>query len=152
MIQKMYAAVARTIGDQAWFRPVSRKLVPLADKVLVPMGLRSTPWRTLLLTTVGRKSGVERQAPLFFVRAGTGVAVVGTNYGGQEPNWSKNLAVNPICTITLDKHTTRRHARLASDEEQQPIFSRFAEFYPAYDDYKERAGRDIPIWILESVR
>ena len=144
--------MARTVGDQTWFRPIAQRLLPFADKILVPIGLRSSPWRTLLLTTVGRNSGLERQAPLYFVRAGTGVAVIGTNYGGEEPNWSKNLVASPLCSMTLDKHTSRRHARLATEAEFEPIFERFVEFYPTYEDYRQRAGRDIPIWILESVQ
>ncbi len=144
-----YARVAKAIGDRPWFRPISRGLVPVLDKVLVPLGLRSTPWPTLVLATIGRKSGEERKAPLFYVEVDGGVAVPATNYGGAEPNWSKNLRANPRCQVTLDRQTTHRIARPAAEEDEDAIFQRFADFYPVYDVYRERAGRDIPIWILE---
>lgn len=144
-----YADVARAIGDKPWFRPVARKVLPVVDKVLVRMGWRATPWPTLLLTTLGRKTGTARNAPLYFVETNGGPAVLATNYGQQEPAWSHNLRANQNCQVTLRRATNEHRARLATTDEWSLLFERFAEFYPAYRTYLERAERDVPMWILE---
>lgn len=149
MLLRAYARFANVVGDQAWFRPVSQRFIPFVDKLLIPLGLRSTPWPTLLLTTTGRKSGEAREAPLFFVESADGLAVLGTNYGRPEPNWSLNLRAEPDCSYQLDRRTVTCRARVATETEFDDLFPRFVEFYDSYTDYRARAGRDIPIWILE---
>lgn len=147
-----YARLSARIGDRRWFRPVSLILLPMVDRVLVPLGLRAAPWPTLLLTSTGRVSGKERRTPLFFVETDAGPAVVATNYGRHEPDWSKNLRSDPMCTITLARQTRSAVARAATPDEGAELFKRFVAFYPSYQDYRERAERDIPVWILEATR
>ncbi|MBT8199893.1 MAG: nitroreductase family deazaflavin-dependent oxidoreductase [Acidimicrobiia bacterium] len=147
-----YARLAARIGDRRWFRPVSLFLLPMVDRVLVPLGMRAGPWPTLLLTSTGRVSGKERKTPLFFVETNAGPAVIATNYGRHEPDWSQNLRSDPVCTIMLARQTRPAVARAATPDEGDDLFSRFVAFYPTYVNYRERARRDIPIWILEYTR
>jgi deazaflavin-dependent oxidoreductase (nitroreductase family) len=147
-----YAKLARSIGDKTWFRPVATRILPPLDKQLARLGWRSTPWPTLLLVTVGRTSGCEHETPLYFVDDGGTLAVIATNYGRQEPDWSKNLRANPRTEVILRRATSRHTARLARPDEWQRIFAKFVHFYPGYITYREQAGRDIPIWILEGAR
>ena len=144
----MYARIARSIGDKPWFRPVARNLLPVADRALVKLGLRATPWPTLNLTTMGRSSGQARTTPLYFVEDGDHLVVVATNYGRQEPDWSRNLRHDPTCTVLLRRRSSPATARLAGREQSAELFARFVEFYPPYQQYRERADRDIPIWLL----
>lgn len=145
-----YARFARWVGDKPWFRPVARNVLPVVDRVLGRVGLRATPWPTMILTTTGRRSGEARETPLYFVDHLGRPAVIGTNYGKTvEPNWSLNLRHDSTCVIKTGRRTEHRRARLATSDEWEPIFARFAAFYPAYRDYRERAGRDIPIWVFE---
>ncbi len=121
----------------------------MVDRALVPLGLRAAPWPTLLLTTTGRVSGKDRKTPLFFIDADDGPAVAATNYGRHEPDWSRNLRANPACRTTSRRQTRRAVARAANPAEFESLFARFVEFYPSYEDYRARAGREVPIWILE---
>ena len=145
----MYRRFATWIGDKPWFRSIARHVVPPLDGFLIRFGMRATPWPTLLLTTTGRNSGRAHQAPLYFVSRGDALAVIASNYGGEEPGWSRNLARDQKCEVMLRRKVSARQARLASTDEWQPIFDEFAEFYPNYHAYRERADRKIPIWILE---
>ena len=146
----LYASLARWVGDKPWFRPVARNVLPAVDRFLGRVGLRATPWPTMILTTTGRKSGDPRDTPLYFVDPLGNPAVIGTNYGRPvEPHWSLNLRNDASCSIKNGRHTTQRRARLATAGEWEPIFAKFAAFYPSYRAYRERAGRDIPIWVFE---
>lgn len=144
----VYATLAASIGDRRWFRPIATGVLPVVDRLLGRVGWRSTPWPTLLLTTTGRTTGKDRRAPLYFVDHEGDMAVIATNYGRAEPQWSRNLDAMPKCEVTLRRRTTDFTARRARHQEWEPIFERFADFYPGYRTYIERADRDVPIWIL----
>ena len=84
-------------GKSRAFAVLGRALVP-ADRVLLRIsGGRfgvgaAVGLRTLLLTTIGRRSGSPRQVPLLYVERGGGYVVIGSNWGGEEhPAWSANL-------------------------------------------------------------
>lgn len=145
----MYAKLASWIGDKAWVRPIAARVLPPVDRLLARWGRQATPWPTAILTTVGRRSSKWHRTPLYFVLHDGSIAVIATNFGRADPDWSLNLAANPRCTVELRGSTSRHMARLAGHEEWEPIFRRFVGFYPPYAAYLERAGRDIPIWILE---
>lgn len=137
------------VGDKPWFRPVARRLLPAADKLLLKwFGWRATPWPTLLLTTTGRHSRAPHETPLYFVDHGGDLAVIASNYGGAEPAWSRNLRHDAACAVSLKRRSTTSRAHPASPGEWEDLFERFAAFYPSYRDYRARAGREIPIWIL----
>lgn len=146
----MYRALTRWIGSQAWLRPAATLVGPVDRFLLGKFGLRITPFPTLLLTTVGRRSGQAVDAPLWYVEDGSELAVIASNFGRNEPDWSLNLLAHPICTVKIRRQVEACRARLATDQQWQDYFERFAEFYPTYRDYIARAGRDVPIWVLTS--
>jgi len=144
----MYARFARWVGDKPWFRPLARRALPPVDKQLVKVGLHATPWPTLNLTTIGCATGKPRTVPLYFVEHGDDLAVIASNYGRAEPQWSRNLRRDRACKVLLRRNTTSAIARLATPEEWHDLFDRFTDFYPPYQQYLERAHRLIPIWVL----
>jgi deazaflavin-dependent oxidoreductase (nitroreductase family) len=140
--------LAAWIGDKPWFRPIATEVVPRVDRALAGLGWRATPWPTLLLTTT-RRSGHPHSTPLYFVDHGNTLAIIASNYGRAEPVWSHNLRRASDCVIKLHRRDEERTARLATDQEWESLFTAFAAFYPAYVAYRQRAGRHIPIWVLE---
>ncbi|SVD07114.1 uncharacterized protein METZ01_LOCUS359968, partial [marine metagenome] len=51
---------------------------------------------TLLLTTIGRKSGLRRTVPLFFFRANNAYFLIGSRGGSpKDPSWIPNLKSKP---------------------------------------------------------
>lgn len=112
--------------------------------------LALTPFPTLLLTTAGRKSGEAVDVPLWYLKDGEGLVVIASNFGGDEPDWSLNLRSDQACAVKIRRRTTAYRARLSEGKAWDRYLAKFAEFYPTYRDYIARAGREVPIWVLES--
>ena len=107
---------------------------------------------TLLLTTRGRKSGLLRRTALIFGRDGKNFLLVASKGGApKHPFWYLNLVANPEVEIQVgaDKFTVR--ARTANKEEKPRLWKIMAEIFPRYDEYQAKAGREIPLIILEPV-
>ncbi len=138
-------------GHTRWFAAVMKRLIPPVDLLLYRrFGGRGAGPPTLLLTTVGRKSGRERTVPLSYVRHGDGIAVVASNWGQRHhPAWSENLLANPEAQVRIGREVLEYRARRANPEEKARIWPRFVEMWPAYDTYRTRSGRDIRVFILE---
>ncbi len=109
--------------------------------------LRGAP--ILLLTTIGRKSGEPRVAPLLYLRDGEKVVVVASKGGmSKHPLWYRNLEANPDVEIEIGRERTKMLARRASDQEKAALWPRLIEMYRDYDDYQARTERNIPVIIL----
>jgi deazaflavin-dependent oxidoreductase (nitroreductase family) len=105
---------------------------------------------TLLLTTMGRRSGRPRVSPLSYVEHDGARAVVGTNFGqAHHPAWTANLLTHPDAEVLLDGVRTPVHARPATDEERSTLWPRFVAMYPGYETYRRRSGRLPRMFVLE---
>jgi deazaflavin-dependent oxidoreductase (nitroreductase family) len=118
-------------------------------------GKKGYLWRgapTLLLTTRGRKSGKLRRTALIFGRDEKNYLLVASQGGApKHPLWYLNLVANPQVEIQVaaDKFTVS--ARTATREEKPRLWKIMAGIFPRYDEYQAKAGRDIPLVILEPV-
>lgn len=118
-------------------------------------GEKGHEWRpgvpTLLLTTVGRRSGKARRTPLIYVRDGDRYAVVASNGGSDTaPQWYRNLAAEPRVRFQVGAEIFDGLARTASPEEKSRLWSAVTDVWPDYDTYQRRTSREIPVIILES--
>ena len=104
---------------------------------------------TLLLTTTGRKSGEDRTTPLIYGEHGDDPVVVASNGGMAPPAWFLNLEEEPHVDVQILGEKFGATARVASPEEKEELWPQMTEVWPAYDDYQEKATREIPIVILE---
>jgi F420H(2)-dependent quinone reductase len=110
-------------------------------------GLRA---KMLLLDHVGAKSGTKRTSPLQYIEDGEDVAVIASKGGySKHPAWFHNLKANPDTTVQIGAERRPVHARVADPEERERIWQKAVAIYPPYEDYRARAGREIPIVILE---
>ncbi|WP_167385063.1 nitroreductase family deazaflavin-dependent oxidoreductase [Amycolatopsis tolypomycina] len=145
-------------GKSRAFAVLGRALVP-ADRVLLRIsGGRvgvgaAVGLRTLLLTTIGRRSGEPRQVPLLYVERAGGYVVIGSNWGGEEhPAWSANLLANPAATVALHGRAIDVAGRLLTGDERREMWDAVAAYWPAYDRYAVRAEhREIRVFLLEPV-
>jgi deazaflavin-dependent oxidoreductase (nitroreductase family) len=82
--------------------------------------------KVLLLTTTGRKSGLERTTPLVYMPHGNDAIIYPSN-GGKEtpPAWWLNLQANAIATIQIGKTIREVRARrnLAQSRRLQPALA-----------------------------
>ncbi len=104
----------------------------------------------LLLDHVGAKSGVERTSPLVYVADGDDVAIVASKGGyPKHPAWFHNLRAHPETTVQIGTEKRAVRARVANPEERARLWPIAVDVYSGYEGYQARAGREIPIVILE---
>lgn len=105
---------------------------------------------TLLLTTIGRKSGVPLRLPLIFCRTDNGYAVIASKGGAPEhPSWYLNLQANPEVEVQVKADRFRARARIAGAEERAALWKKMTAIYPPYDEYQAATHREIPVVVLE---
>jgi deazaflavin-dependent oxidoreductase (nitroreductase family) len=107
---------------------------------------------TLLLTTIGRRSGESRTTPLIYGRAGERYLVVASRGGAPEhPAWYLNLVAQPEVQVQVLADRFKARARTASAADKPPLWKTMAAIWPAYDEYQTRTSREIPVVILERI-
>jgi deazaflavin-dependent oxidoreductase (nitroreductase family) len=104
----------------------------------------------LLLTTVGRRSGRPRTAPVVYLAEGERLIVIGSNAGHTKaPAWSLNLESNPVAEVELGAERRNVLARIAEGEERAELWRKVNEMYSGFDDYSARTTREIHLFVLE---
>ena len=116
-------------------------------------GERGYNWRKgtkiLLLTTTGRSSRQERTTPLIHREDGDRWVIVASKGGApDDPGWFKNLEKDPDVEIQVKDEVIPVRASVAKGDERERLWSEMAEVWPDYEDYKEKADRQIPVVIL----
>jgi deazaflavin-dependent oxidoreductase (nitroreductase family) len=148
-------------------KPYVGKIIKTMSRVHVAIyrwtgGLLGSKWRVgsafpwgipvLLLTTIGRKSGQQRTAPLLYIEDDGNVIVVGSQGGlPNDPLWYRNLQANPRCEVQIKRRKIEMTARTASREERELLWPRLVAHYPDFASYQSWVGRIIPVVILEPV-
>jgi len=108
--------------------------------------LRGAP--VCLVTTIGRKTGEPRIAPLLYLEDGPNVVLVASKGGmSHHPLWYRNMQANPTVEVEIGTEKRRMTARTASDAEKAALWPRLVAMYPDYDDYQARTTRNIPVVI-----
>ena len=104
---------------------------------------------TLLLTTIGRKSGQELTMPLIFGRHGPSYVVVASKGGAPaHPAWYLNLEANPSVRVQVkgEKFTARAHTANATERAQ--LWPKMVQIYAPYELYQTKTDRQIPVVVL----
>jgi deazaflavin-dependent oxidoreductase (nitroreductase family) len=105
---------------------------------------------TLLLTTVGRKSGRVLTMPLIFGRSGRNYVVVASKGGAPtHPAWYLNLEASNEVQVQVKAEKFTAHARTAEGEERAALWSKMVEIYGPYALYQTKTPRQIPVVVLE---
>jgi deazaflavin-dependent oxidoreductase (nitroreductase family) len=104
----------------------------------------------LLLDHVGAKSGKQRTSALVYMRDGDDLVIVASKGGyPQHPAWFHNLKANPDTTVQVGSERRPVHARVANAAERKRLWPLVVQTYSDFDVYQERAGREIPVVVLE---
>jgi deazaflavin-dependent oxidoreductase (nitroreductase family) len=105
---------------------------------------------TLILTTLGRRSGKPRRLALIYGQDGDRYIVVASKGGAEKhPEWYLNLRDNPEVQVQVLADRFRARARTATPAEHKALWPRMAAIWPDYNKYQTRTDRQIPIVILE---
>jgi deazaflavin-dependent oxidoreductase (nitroreductase family) len=117
------------------------------------IGHHGPGYRFLLLANRGRKSGRAYLTPLLYVPDGDRLVVVASNAGdAREPSWWKNLRATPETWVQVGRERVPVYARAASPEEAARLWPAVIDVYASFARYRERAGREIPLVLLERAR
>ena len=90
---------------------------------------------------------------LLFGVDGERLVVVASAGGAQDdPQWCKNLRVDPEVRVERAGHAMQRYtASEEHGEERERLFAIMTAFYPRYPKYQRNAGRLIPVVVLTPV-
>lgn len=155
LIQRTFGPVFHRVSGAEWFAKVGPKVVPPVDRALhratggrLMLGQLLVP--SLVLTATGAKSGLPRRTPLACLPdpAG-GWYVVGSNFGREKhPAWTGNLLKNPAAEVSFQGRTVPVTAHLLDDRERKEVWPRLTAVWPVYNDYVERAQRELRVFHL----
>jgi deazaflavin-dependent oxidoreductase (nitroreductase family) len=104
------------------------------------------PVSMLLLTTTGRRSGIERTVPLpYFVYDGRTFLVASFAGGHRHPAWYLNLADRPDVEVQIRWHKRPYRAVVLDGAEREQYWARLTADWPRYQLYQEGTPRKIPL-------
>ena len=105
---------------------------------------------TLLLTTIGAKTGLARRAGLPFFEVDGDLIVRGSNGGGPtDPHWVHNVRANPEARIRVRRKNSRVLAHVAKGEERERLFKILSKMSVTAEGYQQMcAPRELPLVVL----
>ena len=104
----------------------------------------------IILTFKGAKSGKIRKTPLMRIEHNGTYAVVASNAGAPtHPFWYSNIVANPV--VELQDGAVKRDMRTREvfGAEKDEWWKRADAAYSEFPAYRARAGREIPVLVLE---
>ena len=112
------------------------------------------PLPTLLLTTIGRKSGNESVMPLLYGKVDDGYAIIASKGGDpKHPGWYHNIRAQGEIKAQVASDVFQAKTRVAAGGEREAIWEQMVAMYPPFGDYQVKAGdREIPVVFLEQIR
>ncbi|HEY2644177.1 MAG TPA: nitroreductase/quinone reductase family protein [Galbitalea sp.] len=122
---------------------VSRGRFPLSG-VLVP---------SLVLHTIGAKSGVERNSPLMYCpEPGGTMLITGSNFARDtHPAWTMNLAAHPDAAVTVKGKRVAVRATRVPEDKLDETWEYIEKQWPGYRGYERSSGRTLRIFRLQPV-
>ena len=107
-------------------------------------------WGTIRLTTVGRRSGLERSVILGYFDDELNLVTLAMNgWGEGEPAWWLNLQACPDARVEVVDGPRLVTGRVAHGEERQRLWARWQETDENLDAYAARRTMETAIVVLE---
>lgn len=105
---------------------------------------------SLVLVTVGAKTGLTRETALMCFPQDDGSWIIaGSNFGREEhPGWSANLLAHPQAHAHYRNELVAVTARLLSQDEADELWPMLEHQWPRYRDYEKTAKRSIRVFSL----
>lgn len=102
----------------------------------------------LFLTTVGRRSGLERTTPLAWFPGGDGGWLIVASAAGtaQHPAWYRNIAASPDrVAIELTEGKIPVRCEQLAGEAREQAWARIVAAQPRYAKYQGKTDRELPV-------
>jgi deazaflavin-dependent oxidoreductase (nitroreductase family) len=147
--------VAIFLGGISWM-PKFLKQITAMDKFLEKISrgrlsfVRIAGLTSLMLTVVGRKSGIPRTTPVLCVPYQDGHLIAGSNFGGPtEPIWVLNIRAASTVGVRINGVDHEAVPREVEGAEREVVWAHMLRTWPNYAKYAVRTGRTIPVFFLE---
>lgn len=153
----VHVAVAR-FSRTTFFCRVGPRMMPPLERVMtfvsggrVPLSGLLVP--SLVLHTIGAKSGIERDSTLMYCPEPKGrILVTGSNFAREtHPAWTANLLANPDAVVSIKGKRIAVRATLINDDERDAVWAWIEQQWPHYRDYEIASDRVLRIFRLERV-
>jgi deazaflavin-dependent oxidoreductase (nitroreductase family) len=103
----------------------------------------------VLLHTTGAKSGKERINPLVTFEEDEKLVVIASASGAtSHPDWYYNVVASPVVNVEYGTEEFQAQATVTSEPERTKLYERMENTFDSFSDYKEKAGRVIPVITL----
>jgi deazaflavin-dependent oxidoreductase (nitroreductase family) len=149
--------VAIRLGGLSWLPRFLRQITAI-DRFLqrITKGqwslLRIAGLPSMMLTVIGRKSGVARSTPVLCVPYRGGHLVAGSNFGGAKaPVWVLNVRAADRVTVTVDGKTHDAVPEELTGDDRAAAWACMLETWPNYARYESRTHRVIPVFWMRPV-
>jgi deazaflavin-dependent oxidoreductase (nitroreductase family) len=154
VVRSVLAPLTRT----RLFRAVGPILLPPAERVLARLSggrvqLSGLLVPSLVLHSVGARSGMPRDTYLMYTPDGRGRAIVaGTTFAQERhPGWTYNLLADPAATVTVRGRRMPVRATLIDDADRDAAWARIEAQWPGYRGYERDSGRVVRLFRLQPV-
>lgn len=147
---RFYTRLSMSMPD-SWLKATGKLNVPVyrlsGGRLMNKVGTGPV----LLLTSIGRRSGQKRTAPVLYLKDGERYVVIGSNAGNaRAPAWSFNLKANPDAEIEVGRKRQLVRARVAEGEERAELWRKVNQIYEGFDDYDANTPmREIAVFVLD---
>ena len=102
------------------------------------------------LTTLGRRTGIDRSVMFGYFEDGPNLVTMAMNGWGQgEPAWWLNLQAHPDARVELADGSRLVRCRAAHGEERERLWARWGEIDKNLDAYAARRSGETAVVILE---
>lgn len=107
------------------------------------------PFKLLLLTVTGRKSGQARTVPVGYFEHPAGYLVVASNAGQPtHPAWYLNLKSQPQVSVQVLDKVLPATAEVLTGAERAQAWKQVIATAPQYARYETQTTREIPVVLL----
>ena len=138
----------------AFFRRVGPRVMPPLERGMaritggrVQVSGLGVP--TLVLHTIGARSGEERDTVLMYCPDGAEFVITGSNFAREtHPAWTYNLLARPEVAVSLHGRRIPVNARLLDDDEREATWPKLERNWPGYRRYEVTAGRTLRVFRL----
>jgi deazaflavin-dependent oxidoreductase (nitroreductase family) len=141
-----------------FFRRVGPSIMPPLERMMVRLTkgrvqLSGLLLPSLVLHSVGAKSGIERDVTLMYcpepTTSGERLLITGSNFAREShPAWTANLIANPDAAVSVHGVRITVVAEQIADHEREDVWVTLEDNWPGYRGYERSSGRVLRIFRL----
>lgn len=136
------------------FRAVGPRIMPSLERATRLLTGGGTPLSgalvpSLVLHTIGARTGEPRRTELMYCPDGADMLVVGSNFArDRHPAWTANLLAHPHAAVDVQGRRVEVTAARVGPDEREATWVLLERNWPGYRGYERAAGRPLRVFRL----